>query len=46
MLSAGLPSHFGIKKSENYTGFVVPFFQALTGFIILTTCWSSVIVEL
>ena len=28
MLSAVLTSHFNIKKSENYTGFVVQFFQA------------------
>ena len=34
------------KKSENYTGFVVQFFQAFTGFLILTTCWSFVVVEL
>ena len=39
MLSA---AHFSIERSENYTGFVVQFFQAVTGFVILTTWWSSV----
>ena len=46
MLSAGLTSHFSIKKSENYTGFVIQFFQAFTGFVMLATRWSSVVVEL
>ena len=42
MLSAGLTSHFSIKKSENYTGFVAQFFQVFTGLVILTACWSFV----
>ena len=42
MLLAGPTSQFSMKRSENYTGFVVQFFQAFTGFVILTTCWSSV----
>ena len=46
LLSAGLTSHFCLKWSENQTGFVVQLFHAFTGFVILTTCWSSVVVEL
>ena len=46
MLSAGLIYYFSITKSENQTGFVVHFFQASARFVISTTCWSSVVVEL
>ena len=31
---------------RNLTGSVIQFFQAFTGFVILITCWSSVVVEL
>ena len=41
MLSAGLTSHFSIKSQNTEQDFVVQFFQAYTGFVILTTCWSS-----
>ena len=36
------------KTVRKLTGSVVQFFQALklTGFVILITCWSSVVVEL
>ena len=34
------------KKVRTLTGFVIQFSQAFTGFVILTTCWSSVVVEL
>ena len=36
------------KTVRKLTGSVVRFFQALklTGFVILITCWSSVVVEL
>ena len=41
MLSAGLTSHFSIKSQKTKQDFVVQFFQAFTGFVILTTCQSS-----
>ena len=34
------------KTGRKPTGSVVKFFQAFTGFVILITCWSSVVVEL
>ena len=41
VLSAGLNSYFNIKSQKTKTGFVIQFFQAFTGFVILTKCWSS-----
>ena len=34
------------KNVRKLTGFVVQFFQGFTGFVILITCWYSVVVEL
>ena len=34
------------KKVRKLNRFVVQFFQAFTGFVILTICWSSVVAEL
>ena len=34
------------KTVRKLTGPVVQFFQAFRGFVILITCWSSVVVEL
>ena len=42
MLSAGLTSQFSIKKVRKLNRICHTIFQAFTGFVILTTCWSSV----
>ena len=34
------------KTVRKLTGSVIQFFQAFTGFVILITCWYSVVVEL
>ena len=41
-------SDFSLKHQivRKLTGSVIQFFPACTGFVILLTCWSSVVVEL